>query len=296
MPTVHVNNVDIAYELYGLPENPCLLLIHGLGMPCAAWPMALIERFVQDGFQVLILDNRDIGLSQKMDAAGLPNIVISTVKRMLGLRIKPAYTLNDMMQDVLSLLDYLSIEKTHVVGVSMGGMISQLLAINAPQRVQSLTSIMSTTNARSLPSSDWEVSKHMMSKPASNSDADRLAYHVKTWRLIGSPDYPTPIKELEQHIIRMAERGMTAAGTSRQLNAIIGTPDRTKALGSLTMPCQVIHGTDDPLVPVECGKATAKAIKHSKLHLIKGMGHDLPEALLQQIGDLIYTQATSVEP
>jgi len=290
--TIKANGVEIAYELHGKEDAPVIMLIHGLGMPMAAWPMEMVEQLVDAGFRVLIIDNRDQGRSEKFHHLPIPNMIWQALKLKLGLKINAPYPLTDLMKDTLGVLDGLNIEKVHVVGVSMGGMISQLLAIHHPERVMSLTSIMSTTGNPKLPKAEKHVIAHLMSAPKSQSEEDVINYHMKTWQLIGSPEYPTPDGELREFVKGLLDRGMSPAGTTRQMLAILATRNRYQDLSELIMPVQVIHGTADPLIPVAAGKETAEAAK-AKLHLVEGMGHDLPEALHDKICTWIIEQAKS---
>jgi len=293
--TVKANGVEIAYELYGQANNPVIMLIHGLGMPMTAWPMGMVNRLVEAGFQVLRIDNRDQGHSQKFDHLPMPNMVWQILKLKLGLNVSAPYELKDLMSDVIGTLDALNIAEAHLVGVSMGGMISQLVAINAPSRVKTLTSIMSTTSNPKLPKPHKEVMNHLMTPPKTTSQEQVLNYHIRTWELIGSPGFPTSTEGLAKYVRGLLQRGISAKGTTRQLLAILATHNRYKELRSLGMPVQVIHGTDDPLIPVAAGMETADAIPHAKLHLMKGMGHDLPEQLHESLCELIIEQASMAE-
>jgi len=288
--TIKANGVEIAYELHGAEDAPVIMLIHGLGMPMTAWPMEMVEQLVQAGFRVLRIDNRDQGQSQKFRHLPMPNLVWQMIRMKLGLRVNAPYPLTDLMKDTLGVLDGLGIDQVHVVGVSMGGMIAQLLAIHHPERVLSLTSIMSTTGNPKLPQADRKVLAHLMSAPKSQSEEDLINYHVKTWQLIGSPKYPTSKQDLREFVKGLLDRGISPSGTTRQMLAILATRNRYQDLNELKMPVQVIHGTADPLIPVAAGKETAQAA-HAKLHLVEGMGHDLPEALHSQICSWIIEQA-----
>ena len=264
MPTATVNGIEIAYEIEGELDKPVILLIHGLSMSIPGWPPALLRAMRDAGFTLLMLDNRDMGHSQKFDEFGVPNFVLQVIKNKFHLPVKTVYSLKDMMQDAVALLDHLSIQKAHVVGVSMGGMISQLLAIHNPERVLSLTSIMSTTGKRGLPGAHKDVVKHLLSPPPMTEFADRLKYSIRTWELIGSPDYPTDEATIEIFVKSLIDRGMPRAGTARQMLAIMAAKGRNKALSKVRVPSLIIHGKADPLVPVECGIDTANSIPDSK--------------------------------
>ena len=277
--TVNAAGTEIAYELYGDRQNPVIFLIHGLGMPMTAWPQAMVEHLMQQGFCVLRMDNRDQGASQTFNHLPQQNMVWQFLKFKMGLPVSSAYSLLDMMTDSVGVLDELNIDQVHVVGASMGGMIAQLMAIHVPERIKSLTSIMSNHGGAKLKGPTHKVASHLMSLPVSSAAESILNYHVKTWQLIGSPGFPTSREDLEVYVKSLMARGMNAQGTARQMLAIMSAGDRKQALTQLTMPCQVIHGTDDPLVRVEGGVATAEAMPNAKLHLIDGMGHDFPAAL-----------------
>jgi pimeloyl-ACP methyl ester carboxylesterase len=296
MPNVSSNGIEIAYEEYGKADDPVLLMVQGLGMPLAAWPGVLIEALVAERFRVVTFDNRDIGQSQLLRDMKVPNVLVQTLRRKLGMTVKSPYQLTDMMRDVAGLMDALSIESAHVVGVSMGGMISQLLAIHEQQRVRSLTSIMSTTGNRKLPGPSKAVTRHIMRGPKASTNEARLAYHWRLWRLIGSPAYPLPDEELTAFLQGIFERGMTAAGTARQTLAILATPNRIPELKQLDVPTLVIHGDADPLIPVAGGFDTATAIPGARITTISGMGHDLPEALVPRLTRLIAQHANAAEP
>jgi pimeloyl-ACP methyl ester carboxylesterase len=289
------NGIDIAYEEHGDAGNPVLLLVQGLGMPLAAWPPAMIEGLVAEGFRVVTFDNRDIGRSQLMKEMKVPNMLWQTLRRKVGMKVKAPYQLSDMMRDVTGLLDALNIDAAHIVGVSMGGMISQLLAMHEPQRVKSLTLIMSSTSKRKLPGPGKAVTRHVMRGPKAPTDQARLAYHWKLWRLIGSPGYRLSDEELRGFLNRVFERGMTAAGTARQTLAIFAAPSRVTDLNKLAVPTLVIHGDSDPLIPVECGKDIANAIPGARIEIIEGMGHDLPVALNDRLNRLITQHAKASE-
>jgi len=293
MPHSVVNGIKIAWERHGPESAPVICLIHGLGMPLTAWPEALIENLVGRGYGVITFDNRDIGQSQLMSEHGVPNIILNGLKRRFGLPVNAPYQLDDMAADTAALLRSLGVLRAHVVGVSMGGMIAQLLAIHEPDMAASLTSIMSTSGSRYLPHPDPEVSRHIFSRPASRSREDRVAFNLKTWRLISSPAYPSEESERRDFIMRNIDRGVTAEGIGRQTLAIMAAPGRVPLLRRLSVPSLVIHGREDRLVRVECGEDTARAIPGSRLHIFPGMGHDLPAPLIDQFARLITDLADS---
>ena len=251
-------------------------MIQGLGMPLSGWPAEFVRKLVEMRFHVILFDNRDIGQSQLFDNRPLPNVKIQLLKRKFGIQPRAVYPLSEMARDAEGLLDALHVESAHVVGISMGGMIAQLLAISSPDRVRSLTSIMSTTGNRKLPGAEREVERVILKRPEEPTPDSRFEHQLAIWELIGSPDYPSDETYRREWLQGVFARGMTADGVSRQMLAILSTPDRTDALRRLRMPTLVLHGENDPLVPVECGRATAAAIPDADLVTYPGMGHDLP--------------------
>jgi pimeloyl-ACP methyl ester carboxylesterase len=280
-------NVKLAWEIHGPAEMPVIALVHGLGVPLCGWPAELIERLAARGYRILTFDNRDIGRSQLMSRTGVPNLAIQWLRTCLGMTVHAPYQLDDMMHDTVALFDELGIGSAHVVGVSMGGMIAQLLAIHAGDRVKSLTSIMSTTGDRSLPGPDRTVRRHIMSRPRSDDARDRMEHGIRTWELIGSRKWRRSPEEIETFLQSLYDRGVTADGVLRQMAAIMAAPSRRESLAKLTLPALVIHGAADPLVPVACGYDTAQSIKGAALSVFEDMGHDLPDALVADIATLI---------
>lgn len=292
MPSVVANGITLEYETLGDEAAPVLLLIMGLGMQLVSWPDPFCQRLVQRGFRVVRFDNRDCGLSQKMDHLGKAHLVRALVRASLGLPARAPYSLDDMARDTVGLLDALGIRSAHVVGASMGGMIAQLLAAGHPERVSTLTSIMSTTGAPLLPQPRGHVRRQLLRRPANPADVDSVTEHlVRMFTLIGSPAYPTPPDELRQRIRRSVERGYHSAGVARQLVAVIADGDRSLRLRRISCPTLVIHGRADPLVPFACGVDTAVKIPNSRLVPIDGFGHDFPPQLFERLGDLIASHA-----
>jgi proline iminopeptidase len=239
---------------------------------------------------VIRFDNRDAGLSDKMTQFDKPNLLLAMGKAMLHLQVKSPYSLDDMAADAVGLLDGLGIARAHIVGASMGGMIAQIVAARYPQRVRSLTSIMSSSGRRGLPGPTAAVRSAMMQRPANPRDIeDVIRQSVKTFRAIGSPGYPIPDDILHAMVGRAARRNLCVAGVARQLVAILANGDRSPLLRTIKAPSLVIHGNSDPLVPVENGRDTAAQIPGARYDEIDGMGHDLPPALLLPIARLIWT-------
>ncbi|WP_343731608.1 alpha/beta hydrolase [Duganella sp.] len=283
MVTAHANGITIAYETSGNPLDPPVLLIMGLGMQLIAWPQDLVDGLVEQGYYVIRFDNRDIGLSSKFHQHKKPILLWAYLKSLVGFRQSAAYTLNDMADDALGLLDALGVARAHVVGASMGGMIAQIFAARFASRTLSLTSIMSSSGRRGLPGPSAAARGAMM---RSADAADRQAVierAVAVLKVIGSPSFPTPERTLRANIERALERGTNPDGVARQLVAIVASGDRTPWLRKIRCPALVIHGAADVLVPVACGVDTAQAIPGARLHVIEGMGHDLPQQLVERL-------------
>jgi len=239
------------------------------------------------GYRVIRFDNRDIGLSEKIQTKTKTNLFKLFIRQRLGLRISPPYTLRDMALDSIGLLDALNISKAHWVGASMGGMIGQILAAEHADRTLSLTSIMSTTGRKGLPQAPLSVIKQMMSRPKASDEQNYIKHTIQTWALIGSPDYPPEPEGLKSRIMTSMQRSSYPAGYRNQVAAIMESGDRRGLLHRIKSPTLVIHGKADVLVPVEGGIETARNIKDAQLELIEGMGHDLPKQLLPRIANLI---------
>jgi proline iminopeptidase len=281
MPSLTANGLTIEYESLGNPADPAIVLIMGLGMQLVGWPDAFCNALVAEGFRVVRFDNRDSGLSSRVRGRRSPGLLLTLAAARLGLRIRPPYALDDMAADTVALMDGLGIARAHVVGVSMGGMIAQVLAAKFPARVQSLTSIMSSSGNRRLPPPQPRVMRIFMRRPSRSADVERVTRHfVEVFTLIGSPGFPADPAELRRRIGGWVRRAYDPAGTTRQFIAIVASGDRRKLLGQITAPTLVIHGADDPLVPVEAGRDTARSIPAARLRIIDGMGHDLPDGLL----------------
>ena len=273
----HVGGLELVYETIGDPADPSILLVMGLGMQLIHWDLEFCEGLMERGFHVIRFDNRDAGLSTKIDAT-VPNVM----KAMAGLPIRAPYLLEDMANDSFGLLDQLGIERAHVTGVSMGGMIAQTMAIRRPERVLSLGSMLSMTGDRRVGTPKLRVWSILMRRAPRQRDA-YIEYFVRMFRMIGSPRYPVDEERLREHAAETYDRCHYHAGTARQLAAILASGSRTAGLRQLGVPTVVIHGRDDPLVPFRAGAATARAIPGAELVAIPGMGHDLPRELWPRI-------------
>ncbi len=268
--------------------RPVVLLVMGLGMQLVAWPPQLVQALVDAGFRVIRMDNRDIGLSQHFDHLGKPNIIWAGLKFKLGLTVRPPYTLEDMAKDALGVLDALEVDRAHIVGVSMGGMIAQRVAIAAPQRVLSLTSIMSSSGARGLPQARRDVTRVLLKRPASSEPQAVVDHYVRLFKAIGSPGYPVPESDMRERILLGVERSFHPVGSLRQMLAIISDNTRAEQLSLIKSPTLVLHGRADPLVPFAHGEDTAKRIAGARLVGFDGMGHDLPpEPVALMLDELI---------
>ena len=295
MPSIQSNGLTLEYEILGPADAPPLLLVMGLAMQMIAWPDAFCARLVDKGFRVIRFDNRDVGLSTKLDQLGTPNVPLEFIKHMMRLPLKAPYFINDMATDAAGLLDALGIERAHVVGASLGGMIAQNLAANFPDKVASLTSIMSTTGRRSLPGPTRKARNAILQVPARRGDIAGAVSRMKSvLRAIGSPGFPEDETILSLFCERHVRRSYHPSGAARQLIAIAASGDRTKAVRRITAPTLVIHGKDDPLVPVACGIATSREIPHAKLSVIAGMGHDLPTSLHERLVEEIAAHCQAV--
>ncbi len=288
MPQITANGIQLEYESHGDPADPPLLLIMGLGAQLTLWPIELVEALVARGYHVIRYDNRDIGLSQKFGEHGIPNFRRVALMRLFGLRARIPYRLTDMAADAVGLLDALGIAKAHVVGASMGGMIAQLVAATYPERVLTLTSIMSTTGNRKVPPARKEAMQALLTRaPAGATLEQVIPFGLNISKAIGSPGYPPDEARTRERIERDFKRSFYPEGVARQISAVVDDGDRRKRLGAITAPTLVIHGADDPLVPVEGGRDTAAHIAGAKLLEIPGMGHDLPLGLVETIADAI---------
>ena len=280
--------LHIEYESLGDSSHPAIVLIMGLGMQLTAWPDEFCHALVARGYHVIRFDNRDCGLSGRAPGKKRANLLLAMAASALGLPVRTPYTLEDMAGDVVGLMDRLGIARAHIVGASMGGMIAQVLAAKFPQRVQSLTSIMSTSGNRKLSKPTRPARKVLLARPADPKNPDSVIEHlVETFGVIGSPGYPSTREELRSRIGRSVRRSYDPAGVARQLLAIIASGDRRKLLQTIATPTLVIHGAADPLVPLAAGRDTAQHIPGARLQVIDGMGHDFPEALMPRLATLV---------
>lgn len=264
-------------------ERPTVLLIMGLGMQLISWPDPFVQGLLDAGYRVIRHDNRDIGLSQHFDHLGKPNLVWATIKHRMGWSITPPYTVRDMANDALGVLDALKVKQAHIVGVSMGGMIAQRVALAAPSRVLSLTSIMSSSGARGLPQARPEVMGALIGRPKSTSVQDITDFYIRLFRLIGSPGFPVDEALVRERIALGIRRSYHPVGTSRQTMAIVGDTSRAGELQNIKARTLVLHGKADALVPYANGEDTARRIAGARMIGIEGMGHDLPPGVVDRL-------------
>ncbi|MEJ8849751.1 alpha/beta fold hydrolase [Variovorax rhizosphaerae] len=260
-------------------ERPVVLLIMGLGMQLIGWPDYFVRPLVDAGFRVIRHDNRDIGLSQGFEHAGQRSVVWQSIRQRIGLRVQSAYTLQDMADDALGVLDALGVQQAHIIGASMGGMIAQRVAATAPQRVLSLTSIMSSSGARGLPGPRPEVARGLFNRPTSRDEDALVDFSVKFVNLIGSPAYPNDPTALATRVRTGIRRAYRPDGLVRQMLAIGADSQRPTVLAKIKSPTLVVHGDADKLVPIECGHDTARRIPGARFVSVPGMGHDLSPQL-----------------
>ena len=277
----------IEYESDGDETAPVVLLTMGLGMQLTAWPDSLVQAIVRAGHRVIRYDNRDIGLSGGLDHLGVPNIAWQVVRSRLGLPIRSPYGLQDMAGDAIGLLDALGVQHAHLVGVSMGGMISQRIAATVPDRVRSLASVMSSSGAPGLPGPRADVTRALLRRPRSHRPEDVAAHSLNMFRLIGSPAFPQDMPAFEQRLLANAVRSYRPEGVARQLLAVASDTQRHALLPAIGCPTLVVHGAADPLIPMACGQDTAARIAGARFVSIEGMGHDWPPGVAAQLASHI---------
>ena len=287
MPKTTANGIEIHYEEQGDPAAPAMLLIMGFGAQLTLWPDELVEALAAQGFRVIRYDNRDVGLSQKFDGVKAPGLVKMTLLSKIGFTPKVPYTLADMADDGVGLLDALGIERAHIVGASMGGMIAQHVAARHPDRCLSLTTVFSTTGNPKLPPARPEAMKALITRPDSTEEGVLVEHGMMLARTIGSPGYPAPEDRLRERTLASGRRSFYPEGPTRHLSAIVADGDRRAMLRDIAVPTLVLHGEDDPLVPCEGGRDTAASIPGARLKTIPGWGHDLPLELVDELAGAI---------
>lgn len=288
MPKIHANGVDLYYEEAGDPAAPVILLIMGLGTQLIAWPDTMIDGLVTAGYRVIRYDNRDIGLSTYLDGAPSVHPLWAMAAKKFGLPYPVAYSLSDMAADAVALMDHLDIAAAHIVGASMGGMIAQIIAATSPERVISLTSIMSSSGAPGLPGPAPELRKLLMARrPANPTREEAMAAGAATLELISFPDPQRAPDAFAAMAARAFERGFNPAGVRRHLLAIIADGSRAARLSRIKAPTLVIHGAADRLVPLACSEDIARRVPGARLEVVNAMAHDLPPSQIAPVVALI---------
>ncbi|TAJ42656.1 MAG: alpha/beta fold hydrolase [Reyranella sp.] len=283
MARIKANGIEIEYETFGKKGDPALLLIMGLGAQLTLWPEALCEGLAGRGFHVVRYDNRDAGLSTDFDKWGVPNIMEAFMKLMKGDKVAAPYLLDDLANDALGLLDALDVDRAHMVGASMGGMIAQILAAKFPQRTRSLVSIMSTSGRLGLPVGKPEAVAMLSAQPEGPAREQLVAHAIKLRTVIGSPGFPADPAELRALVERNIDRRYYPAGAARQYLAVMASGDRVDLLKTVKVPTLVLHGADDPLLPVEGGRDVASLVPGAKIETFPGWGHDIPKEMVPKL-------------
>lgn len=289
MPQITANGIPLEYDIHGPESGEPLLLIMGLGVQMTRWPQEMVDDLARRGYRVIRHDNRDVGLSHKFDEHGPSDIGAIVAALRTGVKPPAPYLLSDMAADSVGLLDALGIKQAHIVGASMGGMIAQTIASTYPDRVLSLTSIMSTTGNPNLPPARPDaMARLVIPSPDPTKDLEAYLLHALSTAHIMAGE-GNPVDEAQQRIDSTADakRAFYPVGVSRQMAAVVAMGDRRKAIATITAPTVVIHGADDPLVPVEAGQDTQTTVPGAEMHILAGMGHNLPRRLIPQINDLI---------
>ncbi|MBI4986203.1 MAG: alpha/beta hydrolase [Rhodocyclales bacterium] len=289
MPRIAANSIELHYESFGSAAAPAVLLIMGLGAQLVRWRLELCDLLVQRGYRVVRFDNRDCGLSSRCDGLPLPDI--ARALRGEALAAVP-YTLEQMAADSVGLLDALGIARAHVVGASLGGAIAQIVAARYPARTRSLTSIMSSSGNPLLPPPTPPALTALFAPlPAARDRASIVADAVARALPVASPGYPTPLADLQRQFGEEYDRGFYPQGVARQLGALIANGDRRPLLQTIACPTLVLHGRQDPLIPLPCGEDVAANVAQAELRVVEGMGHDLPRALSTTVADAICAAA-----
>lgn len=277
-------SLNLEVEEFGAPAKGTIILIMGLGTQLIAWPLEFCQGLAQAGYRVIRFDNRDVGLSTKFESAGLPDARAAGLRHLLHLRVTAPYTLEDMAQDVIGLMDALAIDRAHMVGASLGGMIAQLLASQHAARVATLTSIMSGPGAPMPWDSTPEARRALMMRPPANATAeDLIRMRMQVYRVIAKPDQSMPEDLLRELVTRSVERSIDTQGSLRQMVAALATGSLKKRMREIHVPTLIIHGRHDPLISSRRSQQLHRGIAGSKLMILDDMGHNLPMALVPQL-------------
>ena len=284
MPHVTANGIQICYETFGDASAPTVLMIMGLGGQLTMWSDELIENLVAGGYRVIIFDNRDIGLSHHHTGDKSPAILRQILLRRIGIKLKTPYQLSDMAKDTIGLMEALKLDRVHLVGISMGGMIAQHVCSMVPDRVQSLTAIMTTTGNPKLPRPSGKVMQAMVRRgPPPTTREAIIDQSVATFEVIGTPGENQNTNGMRDRITRSYDRSFNPAGLARQMSAIAASGDFRKHTRAIKAPTLVLHGSEDPLVPIEGGRDIAKLVHGARMEVLEGMGHDVPPRFLPEI-------------
>jgi pimeloyl-ACP methyl ester carboxylesterase len=299
MPHVTANGIDLAYEIQGDDQAPPVLMIMGLGGQLTMWPDKLISDLVAGGYRVITFDNRDIGLSHQHHGEKTPPILRQILLRRLGIKLKTPYEIADMARDTIALIDALALDRVHLVGISMGGMIAQHVSSMAPERVTSLTAIMTSTGNPKLPRPSGQIMKAMIRRgPQPTAREDIISQSVANFGVIGTPGEDQNTNGMRDRITRSYDRNFNPAGVMRQMSAIVAAGDFRKHTRSIKAPTLVLHGSADPLVSIEGGRDIAKLVRGARFEVMDGMGHDVPPRFLPIVTKhmLDHFAATKVNP
>lgn len=277
------NGILIEAQDYGNPSDPCILLIIGLGLQLTYWPKSMISGLVSQGYRVVVMDNRDAGLSKDFEEKGIPNLMWSGLKQKFGFEVDLPYTLEDMAQDALGVMSALGIDQAHVMGMSMGGMIAQHMAISAPTRVRTLVSMMSSSSAAGLPAPDPLLLKKLFMASVPKTQEAWIEQGLKAVQLLASPAFKDDSATTSSRVAQAIQRSLRPAGVVRQLAAVMGDTQRAERLHLIQAPTLVIHGDQDPLISPACGLDTHHRIPNSKWLLIEGLSHEIPFALVPKL-------------
>ena len=283
MARTKANGIEIEYETFGKKDDPALLLIMGLGAQLTLWPDSLCEGLAAKGFFVVRYDNRDVGLSTDFDKSGVPNLMDAFGKLMKGQKVDAPYLLTDMADDAIGLLDALGIDRAHMVGASMGGMIAQVIAAMYPERTRSLVSIMSTSGRMGLPMGKPEAVAMLSAQPEGPAREQLVSHAIKLRAVIGSPGFPSDPAAVRTLVERNIDRRYYPPGAARQYLAIMASGPRVDLLKTVKVPTLVLHGDDDPLLPVECGRDVASLVPGARIETYPGWGHDVPEQMVPKL-------------
>jgi pimeloyl-ACP methyl ester carboxylesterase len=284
MPQIDANGIKLEYEVTGDRTAPPVLLIMGLGAQLTRWPEPFYRALADAGFYVIRYDHRDVGLSTRLDRSGTPPLLPAALRAALGLPIKAPYDLGELAEDALGLLDALGLASAHLVGVSMGGMLGQILAARRGERARTLVSIMSTSGDPRLPQPDWRLRLALIRRPRARGDRQlAIDSAVALYKRISSPGFPPDDKLLREQVTRDVDRAYYPRGLRRHLLAVLASGSRVPLLDHITVPTLILHGAADPLIPPAAAYDLHRRIRGSRMEVFAGMGHDLPRALVPAI-------------